>query len=103
MYVTTILREDDFQTLEAEDGARALEIVKDLGGGVDLIVSDIQMPGGDGLTLANAVRNCFPAVSVILISGHGTPDTGFEILTKPFSPGALLQAVRSVFERTAPN
>jgi two-component system cell cycle sensor histidine kinase/response regulator CckA len=103
MYIATILRGDDFQTLEAQDGAQALQIVEDLAGSVDLIVSDIQMPGGDGLTLANGVRNCFPAVSVILISGNGTADDGFKVLTKPFSPGELLQAAGSAFARTAPN
>jgi hypothetical protein len=45
----------------------------------------------------------FPAVSVILISGNGKLDDGFEVLPKPFSPGALLQAVRSVLARMAPD
>ena len=103
MYVTTILRGEDFHTLEAEDGAEALEIVEDLGGGVDLIVTDIQMPNGDGLTLANAVKNSFPEVSVILVSGNPQPDAGFEIVPKPFSPGALLQAVWGVLARMSPN
>ena len=99
MYVTTILRGEDFHTLEAEDGAEALEIVEDLGGGVDLIVTDIQMPNGDGLTLANAVTKSFPVVPVILVSGSAKPDVAFEFVKKPFSPNALLQAVRKVCRR----
>lgn len=101
--MTTILRGEDFQTLEAEGGTRALEIVEDLVGGVDLIVSDVQMPNGDGLSLANAVRNSFPAVSVLLLSGSGVLDGGFKVLTKPFSPAALTQAVRSVLARAVPD
>ena len=100
MYVTTILRGEDFHTLEAEDGAEALEIVEDLGGGGDLIVTDIQMPNGDGLTLANAVTKSFPVVPVILVSGNAEPDIAFEFVKKPFSPNALLRAVRKVCRRT---
>ena len=58
-YITSILHLEHFQTLEAEDGSRALQIVQELGGGVDLIVSDIQMPNGDGLSLAHAVKESF--------------------------------------------
>src|ERR1017187_2072254 len=48
---SAILREEGFQTLEASDGTQALQIVLALEGEVDLIVSDIQMPNGDGLSL----------------------------------------------------
>jgi len=96
-YVSTILQREDFQTLEAEDGAHALQIVEDLDGGLDLIVSDIQMPNGDGLSLAHAVKDSFPAVPVILISGYATQDDGFEFLQKPFVPSVLVKAVRKLF------
>lgn len=98
-YITTILRGEDFQVLEAESGVQALQIVEELRGGLDLIVSDIQMPNGDGLSLANAVKNSFPAVSVVLISGNVSPDASFDVIAKPFSPGVLLQAVRGVIAR----
>jgi CheY-like chemotaxis protein len=39
-YISTILQREHFRTLEAEDGAQALQLVRELGGGVDLIVSD---------------------------------------------------------------
>jgi DNA-binding NtrC family response regulator len=98
-YVSTILQREDFRTLEAEDGAHALRIVHELDGGVDLIVSDIQMPNGDGLSLAHAVEKSFPAVPVILVSGNAEPDGGFEFVQKPFLPGTLMKAVRRVFAR----
>lgn len=102
-YVSTILQREDFRTLEAEDGAQALQIVQELGGSVDLIVSDIQMPNGDGLTLARAVRKSFPAVAVILVSGNAKPDAAFEFVEKPFSPSAILQAVRKVLATVTPD
>jgi two-component system cell cycle sensor histidine kinase/response regulator CckA len=96
-YVSTILQREDFQTLEAEDGAHALQIVHELGGGVDLIVSDVQMPNGDGLSLASAVEKLYPAVPVILVSGNAKPSARFEFVQKPFPPATLLKAVRKVF------
>jgi two-component system cell cycle sensor histidine kinase/response regulator CckA len=100
-YVSTILEREHFRTLEAEDGAHALQIVRELGGGVDLIVSDIQMPNGDGLTFARAVKNSFPAVPVILVSGFVEPDSCFEFVQKPFLPATLVRAVRKLFASKA--
>jgi two-component system cell cycle sensor histidine kinase/response regulator CckA len=96
-YVSTILKQEHFQTLEAEDGAGAFQMVEELGGGVDLVVSDLQMPNGDGLSFAEAVKNLFPAVPVILVSGDVRPDAAFEFVKKPFLPAALVSAVRKVF------
>jgi two-component system cell cycle sensor histidine kinase/response regulator CckA len=96
-YVSTILQREDFRTLEAENGAHALQIVHELDGGLDLIVSDIQMPDGDGLSLAQAVGKYFPDVPVILVSGNRKPDAHFEFVQKPFLPATLMKAVRKVF------
>lgn len=94
-YIGTILQREQFRTLEAEDGAHALQIVRELGGGVDLIVSDIQMPNGDGLSFAQVIKQSFPTVPIILISGNICPDAGsdFEFVKKPFLPAALMSAV----------
>jgi two-component system cell cycle sensor histidine kinase/response regulator CckA len=98
-YVIAILQSENFLTLEAEDGAQALQMVRELDGDVDLIVSDIQMPNVDGLNLANAVKKSFPAVPVILVSGNGRPDAGFEFVKKPFLPATLIGVVRKLFAR----
>jgi CheY-like chemotaxis protein len=98
-YVSTILRREDFETLEAPDGARALEMIQELDGELDLIVSDIHMPNGDGLSLAHAVEKSFPDVPLILVSAQGQPDEHFEFVQKPFLPATLMKAVRKVFAR----
>jgi CheY-like chemotaxis protein len=100
-YISTILRREDFRTLESEDGVHALQIVQELGGSLDFIVSDIQMPNGDGLSFAHAVKNLFPAVPVILVSGDAKPDAGFEFVQKPFLPATLMKAVRKLFKPKA--
>jgi len=98
-YVSAILQRENFTTLEAEDGSHGLQIVQERDGDLDLIVSDIQMPKMDGVTFAHAVKHSFPALPVILVSGYAEADAGFEFVEKPFSPGALLKAVRNVLAR----
>jgi CheY-like chemotaxis protein len=95
--ISATLQEEDFQAVEAEDGAQALRIVRELGNHIALIVSDVQMPNGDGLTFARAVKRAFPAVPIILVSGCSEPSAEFDFfLRKPFPPSALLEAVRSL-------
>ncbi len=101
LYIQTILQAEDFETLEAEDGLQALEIVRMLDGGVDLIVTDIQMPAGSGLTFARAVRVCYPFIAIILMSSGAVPDGGFEFVQKPFSWAVLSRAIGRVIPRAA--
>jgi DNA-binding NtrC family response regulator len=91
------------QTLEADTAAQALGIIQKLDGHLDLIVCDIKMPGEmDGIDLAYSVRNTFPAVPVILISGYADVEAAkqaaasFQFIQKPFVPEAILMAVKKV-------
>src|SRR5690242_12777926 len=68
-FITAVLRSNGFQTIEADNGSHALELLRKLGTGVDLIVSDIQMAVMDGIALAYSVRAEFPAIPLVLISG----------------------------------
>ena len=56
------------------------------------------MPGEmDGLDLAHAVQQRFPAVPVVLISGYGEdPSSGFPFIAKPFLPETILKVVERV-------
>jgi CheY-like chemotaxis protein len=100
-YIRAVLRRECFDTLEAEGGNQALEIVNVVRGCVDLIVTDLQMPNGDGLSFANAVRKSFPSVPIVLLSGRTKPDTVFEFVEKPFTAEALAQVVRKLVARPA--
>jgi two-component system cell cycle sensor histidine kinase/response regulator CckA len=103
-FIIAVLQGDGFQTIEAENGVHALELMHELGGVVDLLVSDIKMPLMDGITLACSVRAEFPAIPLILVSGYAEieeaklPDTGFEFVQIPFHPATLLSAVKKVME-----
>ena len=71
---------------------------------VDLIVTDIRMPGLSGLDVLDRAKAAHPEVRVILITGFGTPQTldrarqagADRILTKPFNPAELVAAARDV-------
>jgi DNA-binding response OmpR family regulator len=95
-FIRAALQWEAFETVEADGGERALAVVEALAGGLDLIITDLQMPGGDGLTFARSVQDRFPSVPIILISGLPNPDAGFEYIGKPFGWTALLSVVRKV-------
>ena len=95
-YLRTILEEQNFHTFEAGTAPQAFKLVQTLNG-VDLLVTDLQMPGDmDGEDLAFAIRQAFPKVPVILISGYGPPRphlAEFEFIEKPFRPEAILTVI----------
>lgn len=101
-YIKAVLQSDGFQTIEAENGVQALELVRKLGTGVDLLVSDIQMPQMDEVALACLLRVEFPAIPLILVSGYGEidqakySDADFPFVHKPFLPATLLNMVAKV-------
>jgi CheY-like chemotaxis protein len=107
-FIIAVLQGDGFQTIEAENGVHALELLNTLGGAVDLLVSDIRMPLMDGLTLACSVRAEFPAIPLILVSGYAEieqanlPNSGFEFVQLPFHPATLLSAVKKVMTSNRP-
>ena len=101
-FIIAVLQSDGFQTIEAQNGVQALELLRKHGTDVDLLVSDIKMPLMDGITLARSVRAEFRAVPLILVSGYAeieqakVPDSGFEFVQLPFHPAILLAAVKKV-------
>jgi two-component system cell cycle sensor histidine kinase/response regulator CckA len=95
-FVRSILESEGFQTLEAENGAEALGMVRMLDGSVDLIVTDIEMPGGSGLELSDGVRARFPSVRIIVMSGYPEPAVRFDFVPKPFSWADMRSALRRV-------
>jgi len=75
----------------------------------DLVLSDVRLPGRDGLALFDELRAHYPALPVILLTAHGTiPDAVaatargvFGYLTKPFDSQALLEKIRQALTLSA--
>lgn len=91
---------------EVETGVAAKEIFREPGHGIDLVLSDVVMPGGmSGFDVASWVGACAPGVKVLLMSGY--PDQAamptaaqpaLRILSKPYSRIELARAVREVLD-----
>jgi DNA-binding response OmpR family regulator len=95
------LRSGGFAVLEAADGAAALEIAESSARSIEILVTDVNMPGIDGLELARRVRALRPATGVLYMSGApadvaATWDlaAGGVFLPKPFGLDALFDQVR---------
>ncbi|MEM7263737.1 MAG: response regulator, partial [Planctomycetota bacterium] len=99
-----VLGEAGYQVLEAENGARALEVLRGNGGPVDLLVTDVVMPEINGRDLAQRVRSAYPETRILFVSGHsydaiaqgGVLDHDVEFLQKPFVPETLAEKVREL-------
>lgn len=94
-----------YTVLEAGDGMEALRLV-DNGATIDVMVSDIVMPGMAGPELARRFRTLRPETPILLVSGYSDqslrsgaplpPDTGF--LQKPFTPEGLVRRIRHLLD-----
>lgn len=88
--LASVLRKAGLVVLEAGGAAEAIAICEDPAVGLDLILSDFQMPGMNGLDLADHIVSVRPNIQVILMSANFSRlDTigarGFEFIQKPFS------------------
>ena len=99
------LTREGYRVVLASDGRAALERVQ--AGGVDLIVTDLRMPGLTGLELLRAAKAIMPDVDVILLTAFGTveeavkamKDGAYDFLTKPFRREQLIKLVDKALER----
>ena len=89
------------RVLEAADGLEALRLVRS--GAVDLVISDVGLPGLDGDRLSRAIRDdaALRHVSVLLISGDAVigESTADGFLPKPFNSQQLLAALAALRPR----
>jgi YesN/AraC family two-component response regulator len=106
--IKEILELSDYQVIEARDGEEALQ--KFAVNNVDLVISDIIMPNMDGVDFVCRLRDSFPAIPILTISGgsrvvsarfgldsallSGANDS----LTKPFNAKQLLEKVQKLLE-----
>jgi len=109
-----VLQDNGYTVLEASDGLEALRIAKEHTGRIDLLLTDVKMPGMNGLELAARLLSNRPEMTVLYVSGHADStrqiqlqegqfiiEPGANFLHKPFSPDGLLQKVRHVMEHSA--
>jgi two-component system, cell cycle sensor histidine kinase and response regulator CckA len=96
-----------YKVSEAASGVEALEVMKEVGGDIDLVVSDVVMPELDGPSLLKELRKTRPDLKIIFVSGYAEdafrknlPEgEEFHFLPKPFSLKQLAVAVKETLGR----
>ena len=108
-YSVEVLRELGYRVLEAHDGPSALSLLERQGGEVDLLFTDVVLPGGMmGDRLAAQARVLRPELKVLFTTGyarnaivhHGRLDPGVELITKPFTYADLAARIRDLLDQT---
>lgn len=102
------LREDGYRTLEAGHGAEALNLVEGAADPIDLVITDVVMPGMDGRELGRRLGQSRPTLPVLYISAYdvndifrrGSPNSSAPFLQKPFPHETLLTRVEQLLKQT---
>jgi DNA-binding NtrC family response regulator len=103
--VAKVLERAGYSVLQAENGNKAKMIIADAS--LSLIISDLSMPGLDGMELLKSTKEQFPHIEFIMITGHGTIERAvdaiksgaYDFVTKPFKRVDLLRVVDKALER----
>jgi two-component system, cell cycle sensor histidine kinase and response regulator CckA len=103
-----VLRARGYRVLEASNGVEALQLMDRLGGRLDLVLTDIIMPGLSGPALVERLLPGTPELKVLYITGyseeairqHGLLPAGGALLEKPFTAHQLAERVHETLART---
>jgi CheY-like chemotaxis protein len=104
------LQAEGYHTLQAGHGAEALEVMETTPDPVDLVVTDVVMPGMDGRELGRRLSQRWPDLPVLYISAYdvndifrrGSPRTSAPFLQKPFPLEGLVTIVRDLIANRSP-
>jgi two-component system cell cycle sensor histidine kinase/response regulator CckA len=102
-----VLERNGYHVLEAGNGQEALEILRELGDKIALVISDVVMPKMSGTDLYEIARRELPDVRFVLMSGYAAKDISsgpnhypaVPFLQKPWTTSELLDSIRSQLDR----
>ena len=94
-----LLARDGHEVSCASDGDEAIAVLRR--GGVNAVLTDLRMPGTDGMSLLRFAKEHYPGLPVVILTAHGTVDTAvealkqgaFDYLTKPFDHTEMRQVI----------
>ena len=97
-FVLALLVKSGYNVLQANDGIQALEIALAFKGTIDLLLSDVEMPGMTGIELAIQLNRERPKTKILLVSGLESGilllNNGWQFIPKPFMADMLRDRVR---------
>jgi PAS domain S-box-containing protein len=100
------LSSNGYDVVPAASGEEALELAARAGDRIDLVVTDVVMPGMTGREVVDQLRRRLPGLRALFVSGYtqdaiaqrGVIDSGVEFLPKPFTPATLVARVRAMLD-----
>jgi DNA-binding NtrC family response regulator len=103
--LSQVFGENDCQVVECQNGLEAVKQIRE--GGLDLIITDLKMPGADGMTVLREAKAHLPGTPVILITAFGTVENAveamregaFDYILKPFSVSEIEVKVAKALEQ----
>ncbi len=105
MFSTRALKNKGYNVIEAFSGENAIEVIEAFGGDkIDLIISDVVMPGISGPEFVEQISPKFPNIKVVFVSGYGEDafyqkygtERKFNFLAKPYSLNQLAERVKEL-------
>ena len=100
-FVAQLLQRSGYSVLEAHSGPDAIRLSDQHHGRIDLLLSDMVMPGGmAGDELAAILKSLHPTMKVVLMSGYnqyvGMSQTAWHFIPKPFQSATLIERIKHV-------
>ena|SRR2546427_9927166 len=104
-----ILESGGYEVLPAANAAEALRLLQSDTGAVDLLLSDVVMPGMNGIELAKRIQNTNPHTKIVLMTGYSAGEitrlsgknNPYRIIWKPFKAESLLRMIENVLDSPA--
>jgi two-component system cell cycle sensor histidine kinase/response regulator CckA len=101
--IRLVLEDEGFHVLTAESGSEAMNVSESHRGEIDLVVSDVTMPGMDGPTLVKELLESNPNLPVLFVTGSCEriplrKNDPFPFIEKPFSPDTLAVTARNLLK-----
>jgi DNA-binding NtrC family response regulator len=103
--LSQVFSENDYQVVESPNGTEAVQRIRE--GGLDLIITDLKMPGAEGMTVLREAKTHHPGTPVIIITAFGTVENAveamregaFDYILKPFSVSEIEVKVSKALEQ----
>ena len=96
--VRRVLSARGYHVLAAASGQDALRLTVQFAGPIDLLVTDVMMPGMNGREVALLLAPAHPKMKTLYLSGYPDESPGIAFLQKPFTAESLAQKVREVLD-----
>ena len=104
--ITSLLSGEGYTVRAAKDGLDAIRILKMED--IDLVITDLRMPGADGIEVLKEAIKMDPDRAVVILTAYGTLDTAlkairegaYDYMTKPFKMEEMLIRINNAYERT---